>query len=230
VADATWISELVGIYNDPDVAGVGGKIIDARIDNIWQRTNKGHDFVALAEGKVPFIKGCNMSFDGNLLRNFRFNAEIKYGYEELLLCDTLIDKGYKIYYQPRAVVHHKHRADLASLLKQKYLRGKSSIWYLMQRNRFPMYKRHLILLLFFCLLPWIVIYPLFFYLVLMLFSVFCLSLLREELLFHEKNIQEIIITFPYLLVIEFVHFLGSCAGLVTFRIMRRGSSRQHLKT
>ncbi len=227
VADPEWISELIAGFQQQEVAGVGGKIVDARIDNIWQRTNKGHDFVAASEGEVPFIKGCNMSFDGDIVRTFQFNSEIKYGYEELLLCDALIDKGYKIYYKPQAVVHHKHRADVASILKQKYLRGKSSIWYLQQRNRFPIYKRHLILMLACCLLPWMFLYPLSLYLTLILFSIFCLSLLREELMFQEKDIKEIILTFPFLLIIEFAHFLGSCAGLVTFRIIRRESQREH---
>lgn len=129
VADCRWISELVKIYGQEDVAAVGGRILDTRVTSIWNLASKGLNFVASSEGYVSYIQGCNMSFDSSVLRKYMFSDEIKYGYEETLLCDYLVDSGYKIYYNPGAVVHHKHRTNLAALLKQKYLRGVSSIWY-----------------------------------------------------------------------------------------------------
>jgi len=221
VADHDWVSELVRSYECNDVAAVGGKILDARMAGIWNVTNKGHDFVASQEGYVPFIKGCNMSFKGDLLRGYMFNDEIKYGYEELLLCDSLTDNGYKIYYNPRAVVHHKHRTSLEALLKQKYLRGMSSVWYLRKRNMFFMYRRHFILLLVLILLPLIIVNKLFMYPAIVLLSIFSLSLLREEIIFKEKNIIEMVVTFPFLVIIEFAHFAGACSGVARFRILKR---------
>lgn len=221
IADHDWVSEIVRSYESNNVAAVGGKILDARVDGIWSLTNKGHDYVASREGYVPFIKGCNMSFDGDILREYMFNDEIKYGYEELLLCDYLTDKGHKIYYNPRAVVHHKHRTNVRSLLKQKYLRGMSSVWYLRKRNMFFVYRRHFILLLVLILLTFVSINKMFIYPAIVLFSIFSLSLLYEEILFNEKNIMEMIVTFPFLVFIEFVHFAGACSGVARFRILKK---------
>ena len=221
IVDHKWISEFVKGYVHKDVKAVGGSILDKRITNIWELSDKGHDFVATAEGNVSYIVGCNMSFDSNVLRKYMFNDELKYGYEEALLCDYLIDDGYKIYYRPQAVVYHKHRSNLIGSLRRKYLLGMSSIWYRKKQNMFIMFKRHFIFLNALFLIPFFVMNKLFLYLSLVLFLVFSLSLLRDEIIFNKKSIKEIIITFPFLIVIEFSHFAGSVVGLVKFKALKR---------
>ncbi len=221
VADRRWISELVKIYDQKDVAAVGGKILDARIDNIWKRSSRSLNHVAASEGNVSYIQGCNMSFDNNLLRRYLFNDEIKYGYEETLLCDYLIADGYKIYYNPHAIVHHKHKADVLSLLRQKYLRGVSSIWYRKKQNKFFMFKRHLTLFIALNFIPFAAINIFFLYVPLVLFLLFSASLFRDEIIFGRKNTIELIMTFPFLISIELFHFAGSCVGLVKFRFLNQ---------
>jgi len=205
-ADHRWVSELVKGYYHQTIGAVGGSISDKRITNIWELSDKGHDFVASAEGFVSYIQGCNMSFEAKVLRKFMFNDEIKYGYEEALLCDYLIGAGYKVYYRPQAVVHHKRRSHLRSLLKRKYLLGLSSIWYRKKQNKFFMFKRHVVLFIALFCIPFFFINKIFLYLSLVLFSVFSFSLLRDEIIFKKKSIEELIITFPFLIVIEFAHF------------------------
>ena len=153
-----------------------------------------------------------------------FNDEIKYGYEEKLLCDYLFNEGHKIYYRPQAVVHHKHRNTLIGLLRRKYLLGVSSIWYRNKQNKRLMFKRHIIFLFALVLIPFSLIHYLFLCLSLSLFLVFSLSLLRDEIIFKAKSIREIIITFPLLIFIELLHFLGSCVGLVKFRFFKKSIS------
>lgn len=216
-----WVSELVKGYGTDDVVAVGGSITDGHATNIWELSDKGHDYVASEEGYVNYIQGCNMSFRSNVLKKYMFNDEIKYGYEEALLCDYLIGDGHKIYYRPQAVVHHKRRTALSALLKQKYLRGMSSIWYRKKQNKFPMFKRHLVLLLALSLIPAFAISKVFVYLSLLLFILFLMSLLKDEFLFGAKTVKEIMVTFPFLIFIELSHFLGSVAGLAKFRILRQ---------
>lgn len=220
VADKSWISEVVKGFDHKGVAAVGGRIYDKSITNIWELSDKGHDYVASEEGYVNYIQGCNMSFRSNVLKKYMFNDEIKYGYEEALLCDYLIRDGHKIYYSPQAVVHHKHRTNLRALLKQKYLRGVSSIWYRRKQNKFFMFKRHIILLIALLFIPFVIMNKLFLYISLVLFSLFTLSLVRDEIIFNSKTIREIIVTFPLLILIEFSHFGGSVAGLLKFRVLR----------
>jgi GT2 family glycosyltransferase len=219
VADKSWVSELVKIYEQRKVAAVGGRIIDARIENIWSLSNKGHDYVAAREGSVPFVKGCNMSFDANVLRQSMFNDEIRYGYEEILLCDHLRDEGYDIYYTPRAVVHHKHRTSAAGVFRQKYLRGMSSVWYLKKKGkRLCIYRRHLLFLVGAVALligggsAYIACFGA------LCILVFLLSLLREEFIFSAKTLWEMLLTFPFIVMIEIAHVAGSCSGLARFVI------------
>ena len=223
VADQNWIMELVKGFKQKEIAAVGGSILDGHISNIWELVRKGHDYIARSEGYVPFIKGCNMSFDTNVLKKYMFNDEIKYGYEDLLLCDYLIDDGYRILYRPEAVVHHKHKSTLKRLLKQMYLRGYSSIWYLKKRKKFFMYKRHFLIL---CALISVLFSKMnksFLYVSLFLFSVASFYLVLEEIKFNKKTVKEIIFTFPYRVIIELFHFAGAMAGLMKFRILRRKS-------
>jgi GT2 family glycosyltransferase len=212
---------LVKGYRHQDVFAVGGSIQDRRIDNIWELTDKGHDFIALSEGYVSYIQGCNMSFEAEVLKKIMFDDEIKYGYEEALLCDRLINEGYKIYYKPQAVVYHKRRSHLRAQMKRKFLLGLSSIWYRKKQNKFFMLKRHLILLLSLLCVPLAAVHLGALYVFLFFFFIFSLSLLRDEILFKRKTFKEIILTFPILIFIEFAHFGGSLAGLIRFRLLRK---------
>jgi glycosyltransferase involved in cell wall biosynthesis len=56
IADRRWISELLKGYDRKDVRAVGGSIADKRITNIWELSDKGHDYVASAEGYVSYIQ------------------------------------------------------------------------------------------------------------------------------------------------------------------------------
>jgi GT2 family glycosyltransferase len=219
VADQNWVLELVKGFKQKDIVAVGGSIFDGHISNIWELVRKGHDYVAHSEGYVPFIKGCNMSFKTNVLKKYMFNDEIKYGYEDILLCDYLNNDGYRILYKPEAVVHHKHRSTLKRLLKQMYLRGYSSIWYLKKRKKFFMYKRHFFIL---CALIFVLFSKMnksFLYASLFLFSVASLYLVLEEIKFNKKTVKEIIFTFPFRVFIELFHFAGAMAGLLKFRLL-----------
>lgn len=218
-ADSRWISELVKGYDHEGVRAVGGSIADKRITNIWELSDKGHDYVTSGESYVSYIQGCNMSFEARVLRKFMFNDEIKYGYEEALLCDCIIRDGYRIYYRPQAVVNHKRRSHLGALLKRKYLLGLSSVWYRKKQNKFFMFKRHFVLLAALLSLPISVLHKLFLLLSLGLFLVFALSLFRDEILFKKKTIVEILITFPFLVFIELAHFWGSLVGFIKFRVL-----------
>jgi glycosyltransferase involved in cell wall biosynthesis len=225
VADRRWISELVKGFSLKDAAAVGGGISSQATKNIWELLDKGNNFVASQEGYVSYIQGCNMSFRAEVLKAHMFNAEIKYGFEETLLCDELIKDGCKIYYRPQAVVHHKSRKRFISLWKLKYRRGLSSVWYRNKRRMFFMYVRHLILLLaILCLLAscvrrsWL-------WLAGGLFLVFAFSLLRDEIKLRTKSNRDLLVTFPFLLFVELAHFWGSLVGVMKFRILKSRTGR-----
>jgi len=220
IVDPLWISEVLKGYEHDGVVAVGGRILDADTANIWELTNKGHNFVANKEGYVTYIQGCNMSFLADTLKRHMFNDELKYGYEEKLLCDYLVEENCRIYYNPRAVVYHKHRNTLKGIVKQKYLRGFSSVWYRKKRRKFVMLKRHFLFLLALCLLPFSYMHPMLLIVLLSLFSLFIVSIFRDELLFKTKTLKEIIITFPFLVFVELAHFSGAFVGFLKFRLLK----------
>jgi glycosyltransferase involved in cell wall biosynthesis len=219
VAESDWLSEIVGSFAR-NVAAVGGRILNDDCRNIWELSEKGHNYVARIEGPVTYLQGCNMAFDATVLRSFMFNDEIKYGYEEALLCDHLVENGHRIQYNPRAVVHHSHRANLAGLLKQKYQRGYSSIWYRKKQRKFPMLKRHFLMLLSLALAPAGFFHPLAWYVIAVLLLAAAFSLFRDEHLFGAKRSREIWMTLPVLCGTELAHFAGAFSGLFVFRFRK----------
>jgi len=214
-----WLVELVRAVRGDRTAAVGGRILDDDCGNVWELSEKGHNYVARAEGAVTYVQGCNMAFDGTVLRSVMFDDEIKYGYEEALLCDLLVRDGYQIWYNPRAVVRHKHRRNLLGLLKQKYSRGYSSAWYRKRRRKFPMLKRHFLMLVSLLLSPGCFYSPIFAYLIVSLLSAVVFSLVRDEYLYGGKSSREIWTTLPIVLATELAHFGGALCGLVVFRIL-----------
>lgn len=216
IANEDWISELAKGFMQNDVVAVGGYIQDDQVNNIWELTNKGYNFVAAEEGFVTYIQGCNMSFDRRVLEKFMFNDEIKYGYEETLICDKLIQNGYKIYYQPGAMVLHKHRHTLSGLIRQKYLRGFSSIWYRKKQKMFPLLKRHFLLLIVLFLIPLAMVSYIFSVVIALIMMLVVSSLFRDEVIYGSKTSKEIFLTFPLVLFVEMAHFFGAFIGLYKF--------------
>jgi glycosyltransferase involved in cell wall biosynthesis len=225
IAAPNWISELIKGFGVSNASAVGGSIADRPTSRYWERVDRSSNFVARTEGAVSYIQGCNMSFDRRAATPLLFNDELKYGYEEALLCDQLIAAGRNIYYRPQAVVIHKHRPTFSALCRQKYSRGLSSIWYRKKQKMFPLLIRHLALLLAFVSLPLMMISGAFLLVSLSLFLVFLLSLLWDEVQFRRKSTEEILVTLPGTIIIELVHGAGSVAGLIKFRLLRRPSRR-----
>ena len=225
IAAPNWISELIKGYGLSKASAVGGSIADRPTSRYWEQVDRSSNFVARSEGYVTYIQGCNMSFDQRAVTPLLFNDELKYGYEEAMLCDQLIAAGRNIYYRPQAVVIHKHRPTFSALCRQKYLRGLSSIWYRKKQKMFPLLKRHLVLLLAIVSLPLMMISGAFLFPSLSFFLVFLLSLLRDEVQFRRKSAKEILVTLPGTIIIELVHGAGSVAGLIKFRLLRGPSRR-----
>ena len=225
VADRRWISELVRGFCEMNAHAVGGGVMNGPAKNIWELLDKGNNFVAPEEGFVPYIQGCNMSFSAPVLRKYMFNDEIKYGFEETILCDYLMKDGCKIYYRPQAIVHHKSRNTFISLGKLKYRRGQSSVWYRKKQNKLFIYLRHIILFLALLCIPLSIFNGFFGYLALSFFFVFCLGLFRDEIILRTKKNRQIFVTFPFLVLIEFAHFWGSLVGFWKFRVLKKDEKK-----
>jgi glucosyl-dolichyl phosphate glucuronosyltransferase len=143
VADTDWIKNLVAVYDDPEVVGVGG-----HIDPIWENGIPvwfpeelnwilGCSYKGLPEQKA-YVRnpiGCNMSFRRSifdLVGYFRTDmgrfGSVLLGSEEPELSLRILNMfpASKIVYEPHAVVYHKvgkSRRKITYLLRRSFYEG-----------------------------------------------------------------------------------------------------------
>jgi glycosyltransferase involved in cell wall biosynthesis len=226
VAERNWIAELLCGFRRDDVAGVGGLTVEKGISNIWELLEKGSDRIGDEEGYVAYVRGCNMAFRSGTLRAHPFDDEIKYGFEETLLCDLLAEEGHKLYYRPQALVRHKRRNSAAGLLIQKYQRGKSAVWYRKKRGKPLLYIRHLVLsaalaACALCTVSWTAQL-----LAGLLVCVFVATLARDEIGLRRKTAKELVLTLPLIAMMELGHYTGAIVGLMKYGWRREANDRR----
>jgi len=126
IAHPSWLSNLVKWYRYRSIGGVGGKVIPIEMDAIWSvkelkedvdigRVSWNGDVISNFDlGKGPIIVDClsgaNMSFKREVIlevggfspiykgNSYRFESELSYRIRKL---------GYKIVYDPEAVILHR---------------------------------------------------------------------------------------------------------------------------
>jgi len=126
IADEMWLGRLLKWYEDPLVGGVGGKVVPIERDAIWSkkvvkgrpvvgRVNWDGDVVGNFDlGKEPSyvdcLPGANMSFRRELVLKAGGFSPIYKGNAyrfETDLCLKVKRLGYKIVYDPKAVIFHR---------------------------------------------------------------------------------------------------------------------------
>ncbi len=140
--DPNWLQKLVRNFSDPLTAAVTGITMPIELENeaqiIFEETNgfgrgyerKEYDFVntnPIAAGKIG--AGVNMAIRRSLLSEIGL-------FDEHLDCGTLtlsggdqeffyriLKRGFRIVYEPDALVWHRHRSDMQSLENTFYSYG-----------------------------------------------------------------------------------------------------------
>ncbi|WP_313228517.1 glycosyltransferase [Sphingobium yanoikuyae] len=126
-----WLQNLVKPYLDPDVGAVGGYTID-NTGVRWQvkkticdRFGDAYFIDEFFDERLlnrkgtpyyPSILGANSSFRASYLREVGgFDETYAYFLDETDVCLRVIDAGYKVIYEPKAVIYHQSAAsDLRS--------------------------------------------------------------------------------------------------------------------
>jgi O-antigen biosynthesis protein len=146
IVDRNWLTEVAGAFRMvPDVACVTGLIMPAELQTPAQLLleTHGHFSKGFAQRLVnrhghrphdplfPFAvgqlgSGANMSFSRECLGELRgFDpatgvGTVTHGGDDLAAFFSVLAAGYSLIYQPRALVWHHHRRELASLSRQAY--------------------------------------------------------------------------------------------------------------
>lgn len=129
IADKNWIRHMIEPFKDSDVVGVSGKYRTLNQDSIIARFS-GYE---IEERHVNMEKKKVIDFIGTFSAGYRKKIFLKFGGfdirfktssgEDAELSYRIAKFGYKMVFQPSAIVYHPHPDSLLKYLKQKYYRG-----------------------------------------------------------------------------------------------------------
>jgi GT2 family glycosyltransferase len=150
VADANWLTHLAKHYKSREVVGVGGKIVPhflAEVPTFLRELPPGivRGFLGqtILDSKQAFIIdkpllwACNLSFRksifdeiGGFDEKLGRSPDNLMGEEEIELQKRILDRGYKLVYEPKALVTHlidKERLTKGYFLERSFWQGYSEI-------------------------------------------------------------------------------------------------------
>jgi GT2 family glycosyltransferase len=128
VARPGWLARLATHYSDEMIGAAGGRdviwIDGAEFDGPARRVGAvtwygrlygNHHMDCPGIREAAFLKGCNMSFRRELLKELdpRLHGSIAYGYE-IDLCLHVRRRGYRVIYDPEALVDHFPSTDMGA--------------------------------------------------------------------------------------------------------------------
>jgi len=124
-----WLRNLVQHLNDLNVAGAGGMIMTWNCDNLIPRFI-GYDITNRYE-KMPKsitrIATTNLILKKKVIDEVgRFDEALATGYDADIGY-KIVKKGYKIIFEPKAVVYHFHRPNLNAYFRQQYIYAKNDV-------------------------------------------------------------------------------------------------------
>jgi glycosyltransferase involved in cell wall biosynthesis len=204
IANENLLKEHLRIYNEfENVSCVGGKILLDFVNGkpAWL-DEKFYKFYGYLNISDKIIEINNSPYGGNISINLKIvkekdiefdkslgrNGNILNGGEEVLFCETLIKYGFKIYYNPYAVVYHlisKERTNYKYLINN-VRQGANSYFH----HLYNFQKKSKIYIIFLSL------YNL---------AIYLLSFLKNLLLFRKNNIFYI-----YLYLLRFFYLFKIC--------------------
>ena len=133
IASPEWLEELVGLFDDPEVAAVGG-LVDGmhtssfldRYELVMSSLTLGNRERSGQQGTDTFyVPSCNMLVRSSAFREaFGFNPEMHVG-EDVDLTWRMRDKGHRIIYMPKGRVGHEHRNAFLPFLRRRFQYGTS---------------------------------------------------------------------------------------------------------
>ncbi|MGB9748643.1 MAG: glycosyltransferase [Candidatus Woesearchaeota archaeon] len=130
IPEKKWLRILYETLANENASGVGGKVIELeRLKNIslgdrWRAKHLRQDFGNKKIINPKFISGANNIFYKKDLEKIGFyNENYKSNYEDVDISKRLLKKGYKLIYEPNAIVYHIKKDSVFSVLKTNWAWG-----------------------------------------------------------------------------------------------------------
>jgi succinoglycan biosynthesis protein ExoA len=139
VVDRDWLRNLASSFNDPMVAVVGGPNLN-RPDASFKERCSGYIFSSflgsasmstryrltsslVREAEESDLISCNMAVRKSVMEKFGFPENI-WPNEENIFCYNVKKNGYKLLYDPKAIVCHRRRSIFLPHIKQVFGYGR----------------------------------------------------------------------------------------------------------
>jgi glycosyltransferase involved in cell wall biosynthesis len=129
VVDKNWLKNIVLPLQDVGVGIVGGKILSKRpCNNIEEFGEKIHDHdKAINEFKPPYVITMNWSSRLSVLKEVGLFDESFRRCEDVDMSRKIFQAGYRLVYEPEAIVYHRNEKTFSGLFREGYLHGFYSI-------------------------------------------------------------------------------------------------------
>ncbi len=134
IVDKNWLKYIIKKFDDAEVGGVGGKVIAYNpVTIVEQYTTKFSgvlDQETFVGYKEPFIVTANAAYRRDVLYKVGLFDESFVSGGDVDLGWRVSWQGFKIVYEPKAIVYHKHRTTLKGLFLQffKYAEGHAKLF------------------------------------------------------------------------------------------------------
>lgn len=128
VADEYWIKNLLSGYSSNKIGGVGGKIVGLNSKKVLEKFQDCLFVPKLINGEyLPAINTSNASYRKSVLLEVGGFDEDFITNEDTELSHRVRKRGYLLKYVPNAIVYHRHRDTLTTLLRREFNLGKGAV-------------------------------------------------------------------------------------------------------
>jgi len=124
IADKNWIHYLAKtMMQDPQIGGIGGRILymmNNKLESIFAKFGIGtHHF----ENPLPYLITANAAYRMDVLKEIGLFDETFFSGGDVDLSWRIVKKGYKLHYEPRAIIYHFTRKNVYLFFRQHYIYG-----------------------------------------------------------------------------------------------------------
>ena len=136
IVDKNWLYGIIKKLDDVEVGGVGGKVIAYNPVTIVERylaSISALDPEFAVKGEKPLIVTANAAYKLETLRKVGLFDDSFTSGGDWDMSWRVFQQGYKIVYEPDAIVYHKHRSDFKGLFFQEFKYGYGNV---------KLYKKH----------------------------------------------------------------------------------------
>jgi GT2 family glycosyltransferase len=129
--DASWLTELLKLFQAEEVGVVGGPVIDVARSTLVERAYAGTCRTSGRVAENPVLVEGNLAIRRDLALSVPFDEAIDYGCEGNDVLSQIRKAGYRVAFAPAALVFHNHPMRLRDYLRNGLRQGKGSarFWY-----------------------------------------------------------------------------------------------------